>query len=101
MRSLLNTAGFTPTLRYALWAHAAKLATQLENIIMNDSNTSPEIILHGQNPSWVNNLRLFGEVGIVHVARPLQNKLKNRGTACLFLGYADDHSGKVYKFYNV
>ena len=101
VRSLLNTAGLTSTLRYALWAHAAKLATQLENIIMNASNTSPEIILHGQNPSWIHNLRLFGEVGIVHMARPLQNKLKNRGTACLFLGYADDHSGKVYKFYNV
>ena len=101
VRSMLNAANLTNNLRYALWAHAAKLATQLETILLNDKQTSPALILNGKNPSWINNLRTFGEVGIVHTSNPIKNKLQNRGTACLFLGYAEDHSGNVFKFYNV
>ena len=100
IRAIMNTARLPQTLKYALWAHGAKLITQLENIIMTADNTSPSMKLKGVNPSWIHNMRTFGEVGIVYINQKIKSKLQNRGTACLFIGYADDHSGKVYKFYN-
>ena len=48
-------------------------------------------------------LRSFGEMAVVaiHEGEKMRSKLDNRGKTCMFVGYADDHSGDVYRFLNV
>ena len=48
-------------------------------------------------------LRSFGEMAVVaiHEGKKVRSKLDNRGKTCMFVGYADDHSGDVYRFLNI
>ena len=48
-------------------------------------------------------LRSFGEMAVVaiHERKTMRSKLDNRGKTCIFVGYADDHAGDVYRFLNV
>jgi hypothetical protein len=66
-------------LRNDLWPHAALLVTILENTIVDQKGSTPHFILTGTNPNWVQNLRTFGEIGIV-CKKPtkIHSKLENR-----------------------
>ena len=48
-------------------------------------------------------LRSFGEIAVVaiHEGEKMRSKLDTRGKTCMFVGYADDHAGDVYRFLNV
>ena len=48
-------------------------------------------------------LRSFGEMAVVaiHEGEKKRSKLDTRGKTCMFVGYADDHAGDVYRFLNV
>ena len=48
-------------------------------------------------------LRSFGEMAVVaiHEKEKMRSKLDNRGKTCMFVGYADDHAGDVYRYLNV
>ena len=47
-------------------------------------------------------LRSFGEMAVVAIHEGgMRSKLHNRGKSCMFFGYADDHSGDVYRFLNI
>ena len=50
-------------------------------------------------------LRTFGEMAVVaiHEGKKMRSNLDNRGKTCrsMFVGYADDHSGDVYRFLNI
>ena len=48
-------------------------------------------------------LRSFKEMAVVaiHEGKKMRSKLDNRGKTCMFVGYADDHSGDVYRFVNI
>jgi len=37
----------------------------------------------------------------VHDAKTIKNKLDNRGETCIFVGYADDHAGNIYRMFNL
>ena len=36
----------------------------------------------------------------IHEGKKMRSKLDNRGKTSMFVGYADDHSGDVYRFLN-
>jgi hypothetical protein len=44
-------------------------------------------------------MHVFGEEAIVANRIPIQNKLEDRGTKCIFVGYAQEHSGDVFWFF--
>ena len=46
-------------------------------------------------------LKIFGEVGVVTTKDKIQAKLANRGTPCIFVGYAENHSKDVYRMLNL
>jgi hypothetical protein len=99
---MLNWAQLTDTLRFRLWAQCAQLATKLETVIstpQNKSITAAESF-HGEIPTWTHNLRTFGEIGIVHDARPgkIRCKLSDRGHPCMFVEYTNNHASNVYQF---
>ena len=99
IRSMLNWARFPTDMRRRLWAQCAKAATLLENIILksNSELTSYELF-HGKASPHIDFLRTFGEVAMVHDAKKIQGKLKNKGKPCIFIGYPDNHSMEVYEF---
>ncbi len=45
-------------------------------------------------------LQTFGKRGVVHDAKTIKNKLDNHRETCIFVGYADDHAGNVYRMFN-
>ena len=77
------------------------MATQLENILVDDSGKTPHVNLKGENPPWVNHLRTFGEIAIAYDNAPIKSKLKDRGFPAMFIGYSDNHAGGVYRFYTL
>jgi hypothetical protein len=52
-------------------------------------------LLHGENLTLNNNLKIFGEVGAFTSKEKIQAKLINRGTTCMFAGYTEHHSKDV------
>ena len=48
-------------------------------------------------------MRTFGEMAVVaiHEGKKMRSKLDNRGKTCIFVGYAEDHAGDVYRFLNI
>jgi len=46
-------------------------------------------------------LKTFGEVRIVHDAQEIQSKLADRGSICIFVGYATSHASKTYRMFNM
>ena len=57
--------------------------------------------MFGNKSHCVNNLRLFGEMGVVTTKEKIQGKLKDRGTVCMFVGYPPSHACDVYRMLNM
>jgi hypothetical protein len=62
---------------------------------------SPFELLYGEKPKLQDNLKIFGEVGVVTTKERIQAKLSNRGTTCMFVGYTEHHSRDVYRMLNL
>jgi hypothetical protein len=102
-RSMLNGAQFPKTLRDGLWAHCAKLASNLENILYGSTGkTPPSERFYGHLPKWVKSLRTFGEIAIISDSRnkEIRSKLADRGFPAIFIGYSDSHDTDVWEFFN-
>ena len=100
---MLNGAKLRPFFRQKFWAQCARLATQLENVIVKQSQKiSASKMFYGKDPNWINNMRTFGEIGIVKDDQhPIKGKLYNRGFPEMFIGYPDDHAANVFQFINL
>ena len=99
VRSMLNAAEVPKTLREKLWAYAAKMATELDTILVKPGEDSSAIMkFYGDNPPWIVNLRPFGEVGIIsnQSNKNIRGKLEDRGSPALFVGFPEDHAEDVY-----
>jgi hypothetical protein len=94
----MNQAKLPESLRKELWTECANTATDADNLVVS-KNASPYQAFHGTTPKYINSLRVFGEMGVIknHDVK-FQSKLKDKGTVVMFLGYAKDHSGDVYRF---
>jgi hypothetical protein len=76
--------------------------TYLSNIISTKSNLkSPFELFYSEKPTFYNNLKIFGEVGVVTTKDKIQAKLSNRVTTCMFVGYTEHHSRDVYRILNL
>jgi hypothetical protein len=76
--------------------------TYLSSIISTKSNLKgPFELLYGEKPKLHDNLKMFGEVGVVTTKDKIQAKLSNRGTTCMFVGYTEHHSRDVYRMLNL
>jgi hypothetical protein len=79
VRAMLNWANFPKSLRQRLWAQCANHATQLENILCKQNSNTASELFYGQNPPWIQHLKIFGEIGIVHDHKKIHSKLTDRG----------------------
>lgn len=96
VRTLLTHA----SLPLSFWHHALDMATYLLNILPSKTknNSTPTFLLYGKHPVY-SHLRIFGCLCYpLHPSTSI-NKLENRSTPCVFLGYPSNHRG--YKCYEL
>ena len=53
-----------------------------------------------EHPRYRKYLRTFDEMAVVasHDRKKTRTKIEERGRTVVFVGYADDHAGDVYRF---
>ena len=99
VRATLNEAGLEEELRIGVWAECVATTTLIENILVKEKDRKgPYEKFYRRDPAFVKHLRQFGEIGIVaYIDRKMKPKFANKGRACMFVGYATNHAGDVYR----
>ena len=103
-RAMLNESEVTPGIRKGLWAEAASTATQIHNICLRkNKNETPYEMIFNENPQFVENLRRFGEIGIVTFRKGKigRSKLDNKARHCIFVGYVLEGPLKTYRMFDL
>ena len=103
VRAMMTSAGLDENTRHRLWMEAAATATKLDNILHNKGELSPYRKFYKEDPAYEKHLRTFGELGVValYPGERIKAKLDDRGIKCMFLGYAANHAGNVYRMWNL
>ncbi|KAG7357827.1 reverse transcriptase RNA-dependent DNA polymerase [Nitzschia inconspicua] len=98
VRAMNTAAGLQGDIRSKLWAEAANCATDLDCLLIKElGGTSPFELFYGYKAPYSSYLRTFGEIGIIRNIATVKPKLDDRGTPAMFLGYAKQHTGNVYR----
>ena len=103
-RAMLLTAGFSQQDKRKFWFEAISTATKLDNIMVRKERTKPPFTLfYNDEPKYMKFLRSFGEMAVIAISdgKKMRSKLDTRGRTGIFVGYADDHAGNVYRFINI
>ena len=103
-RAMLIQTGINAKDKGEFWCEVISAATNLDHIMVRLDRTKPPFTLfYNEDAKYMKHLRSFGEMAIVatHEGRKMRSKLDNRGKKCMFVGYADDHAGDIYRFLNV
>ena len=101
---MLIQAGINSKVKGEFCCEVISTATNLDNIMVRPDRTKPPYTLfYNKDTKFMKHLRSFGEMAVVaiHEGKNMRSKLDNRGKTCMFVGYADDHSGDVYRFLNI
>jgi len=69
----------------------------MENLVAKINKDPPFCRFYKRDPVFLGSLHIFGEIAIVHDAQKLHSKLTNRGEPCMFVSYANDHAGNMFK----
>ena len=103
-RAMMITAGVDPQEKQKFWWEVLSTATKLDNIMVRKDRTKPPFTLfYNEEPKYMKFLRSFGEMAVIAISddKKMRSKLDVRGRTGIFVGYADDHAGNVYRFINV
>jgi hypothetical protein len=99
---MLNNAGVKDQLISGICGECATTVTFLSNITsIKIKEVCPYELLFVCKPKLSTSLRFFGEIGFVTTKANIQNKLKNRGTPCMFVGYSVSYANDVYRMMNL
>ena len=96
---MLIQAGINSKEKGEFWCEVISTATNLDNIMVRPDRTKqPYTLFYNKDAKFMKHLRSFGEMAVIaiHEGKKMRSKLDNRGKTCLFVGYADDHSGDMY-----
>ena len=103
-RAMLLTAGFSQQDKRKFWCEVISTATKLDNIMVRKERTKPPYTLfYNDEPKYKKYLRSFGEMAVIAISdgKKMRSKLDTRGRTGIFVGYADDHAGNIYRFINI
>ena len=103
-RAMMLTAGFSQQDKRKFWCEVISTATKLDNIMVRKDRTKPPYTLfYNDEPKYMKFLRSFGEMAVIAISdgKKMRSKLDTRGRTGIFVGYADDHAGNVYRFINI
>ena len=103
-RAMMLTAGFSQPDKRKFWCEVISTATKLDNIMVRKERTKPPFTLfYNDEPKYLKFLRSFGEMAVIAISdgKKMRSKLDTRGRTGIFVGYADDHAGNMYRFINI
>ena len=103
-RAIIIQADINSKEKGEFWCEVISTATYLDNIMVRPDRTKPpHTLFYNKDSKSMKHLRSFGEMAVVaiHEGKKMRSKLDNRGKTSMFVGYADDHSGDVYRFLNI
>ena len=97
-------ARFSLATQGLLWPEAVNTITKIGNSLprpglANDPHTA-WFGVDAKPNRILSHLQPFGRIAYVTNRTKIKAKLDVRATKCVFVGYAADHSGDTYKFYN-
>ena len=72
-------------------------------MVRKERTKPPYTLFYNEEPKYKMYLRLFGEMAVIAIndGKKMRPKLDTRGRTGIFVGYADDHVGNVYRFINI
>ena len=103
-RAMMLTAGFSQQDKRKFWCEVISTVTKLDNIMVRKERINPPYTLfYNDEPKYKKCLRSFGEIAVIAISdgKKMRSKLDTRGRTGIFVGYADDHAGNVYRFINI
>ena len=103
-RAMLLTAGFSQQDKRKFWCEVISTATKIDNIMVRKERTKPPYTLfYNDEPKYKKILRSFGEMAVIAISdgKKMRSKLDTRGRTGIFVGYADNQAGNVYRFMNI
>ena len=103
-RAMMLTAGMSQQDKRKFWCEVISTATKLDNIMVRKERTKPPFTLfYNDEPKYMKFLRSFGEMAVLAISdgKKMRSKLDTRGRTGIFVRYADDHAGNVYRFINI
>ena len=103
-RAMMIQAGFSQQDKRIFWCGVISTATKLDNIMVRKEKTKPpHTLFYNEGARYVKYLRSFGEMAVIALCdgKKMRSKLDTRGRTGIFVGYADDHAGNVYRFINI
>ena len=101
---MMLTAGSSQQDKRKIWCEVISTAPKLDNIMVRKERTKPPYTLfYNDEPKYKKYLRPFGEMAVIAISdgMKMRSKLDTRGKTGIFVGYADDHAGNVYRFINI
>ena len=103
-RAMMLTAGFSQQDKRNFWCEVISTATKLDNIMVRKDRTKPPFTLfYNEEAKYTKFLRSFGEMAVIAISdgKKMRSKLNTRGRTGIFVGYAHNHAGNVYRFINI
>ena len=104
IRSMMIDADVEEELRQKLWAEAANMAADFDNILVTNKNNKNayELFYNKPSPKFVFILKRFGEVGyILKRDKGIKSKISNRGKKGIMIGYTKQSTGDTYRMFNL
>ena len=84
-----------------IWCEAVSTVTKLNNMMVRHmGGKSLYYMFFKDHPKYRKNLRIYGEIAVVanHERKSTRTKIEQREKVAMFVGYAEDHTGDVYRF---
>ena len=103
-RAMMIQAGFSQQDKRKFWCEVISTATKLDNIMVRtEKPIPPHTLFYNEGARYMKYLRTFGELAVIAISdgKKMRSKLDTRGRTGIFVGYADDHAGNVYRFINI
>ena len=100
-RAMMRHAGFDDHFKRKFRCEAVSTATKLDNMMVRCMGGKPPYYMFfKEHPKYRKYLRIFGEKAVVanHERKSTRTIIDQRGKVTIFVGYADDHTGIVYRF---
>ena len=101
---MMIQAGLDQQDKRKFWCEVISTASKLDNtIVRTDRTKPPHTQFFNKDAKYMKNLRSFGGMAVVaiHEGKKMRSKLDTRGKTSMFVGYADDNAGDVYRFINI
>ena len=72
-------------------------------MVRKERTKPPYTLFYNEEPKYKQYLRSFREMAVIAISdgKKMRSKLDTRGRTGIFVGYADDHAGNVYRFINI